>query len=152
MRAGIYPRELSGKSRNQGVYRRRSTPTLWPIFRRSRRYTSELRRSEVSRRHRGPLLSIAKRLWPRWLIRRLLKRHGLYLLITAVKARLVLLVRATARGIMMGKTTRSGARFGAHRSSRHRCQFCGAVPARRSCTGLSIAGSAVAGWPLQGSQ
>ena len=45
----------------------------------------DLLQSEVGRRHRGPLLSIAKKLWPRWLIRRLLKRHGLYLLITAVK-------------------------------------------------------------------
>jgi hypothetical protein len=44
-----------------------------------------LLQSEVGRRHRGPLLSIAKKLWPRWLIRKLLKRHGLYLLITAVK-------------------------------------------------------------------
>jgi SAM-dependent methyltransferase len=45
----------------------------------------DLLQSEVGRRHRGPLLSIAKKLWPRWLIRKLLKRHGLYLLITAVK-------------------------------------------------------------------
>jgi SAM-dependent methyltransferase len=45
----------------------------------------DLLQSEVGRRHRGPLLSIAKKLWPRWLIRRLLNRHGLYLLITAVK-------------------------------------------------------------------
>jgi len=39
----------------------------------------DLLQSEVGRRPRGPLLSIAKKLWPRWLIRRLLKRHGLYL-------------------------------------------------------------------------
>ncbi len=45
----------------------------------------DLLQSEVGRRHRGPLLSIAKRLWPRWLIRRMFKRHGLYLMITAVK-------------------------------------------------------------------
>jgi hypothetical protein len=45
----------------------------------------DLLQSEVGRRHRGPLLSTAKKLWPRWLIRKLLKRHGLYLLITAVK-------------------------------------------------------------------
>jgi SAM-dependent methyltransferase len=45
----------------------------------------DLLQSEVGRRHRGPLLRVAKKLWPRWLIRRLLKRHGLYLLITAVK-------------------------------------------------------------------
>jgi hypothetical protein len=31
------------------------------------------------------LLSIAKALWPRWLLKRLFRRHGLYLLIEAVK-------------------------------------------------------------------
>jgi hypothetical protein len=45
----------------------------------------DLLQSEVGRRHRGPLLSVGKKIWPRWLIRRLLKRRGLYLLITAVK-------------------------------------------------------------------
>ncbi len=37
----------------------------------------------VGQRHRGPLLSMAKALYPRWLIRRLFPRHGLYLLIRA---------------------------------------------------------------------
>lgn len=45
----------------------------------------DLLQSEVGRRHRGPLLSLAKAIWPRWLIRRLLGRHGLYLMISAVK-------------------------------------------------------------------
>jgi len=39
----------------------------------------------VGKRHGGPLLSIAKRIWPRWLIRRLLAGHGTYLLIDATK-------------------------------------------------------------------
>jgi SAM-dependent methyltransferase len=39
----------------------------------------------VGQRHRGRLLSLAKALWPRPLIRALLPGHGLYLLIDAVK-------------------------------------------------------------------
>lgn len=40
---------------------------------------------EVGQRHRGGLLTTAKKIWPRWLIRTLFPRLGLYLLITAVK-------------------------------------------------------------------
>ncbi len=40
---------------------------------------------EVGQRHRSLSLNVAKRLWPRWLIRRLFRRHGLFLLIEAVK-------------------------------------------------------------------
>jgi ubiquinone/menaquinone biosynthesis C-methylase UbiE len=39
----------------------------------------------VGQRHGGTLLSLAKRLWPRWLLRRLARRHGLCLMITATK-------------------------------------------------------------------
>lgn len=39
----------------------------------------------VGQRHRGPLLALAKCLWPRALIRRWLSGRGLYLLIDAVK-------------------------------------------------------------------
>jgi SAM-dependent methyltransferase len=45
----------------------------------------DLLQGAVGQRHRGPLLSLAKRLWPRWLIRRVLARHGLLLLIDATK-------------------------------------------------------------------
>jgi hypothetical protein len=45
----------------------------------------DLLQSEVGQRHRGPLLSLAKALWPRALIRRLLSRHGLMLLVEARK-------------------------------------------------------------------
>lgn len=40
---------------------------------------------EAGQRHRGLLLSTARRLWPRALIRRWLERRGLFLIITAVK-------------------------------------------------------------------
>jgi len=39
----------------------------------------------VGQRHSGMLLRIVKALWPRWLLKRLFRRHGLYLLIEAVK-------------------------------------------------------------------
>jgi ubiquinone/menaquinone biosynthesis C-methylase UbiE len=45
----------------------------------------DLLSSQAGQRHRGPLLAIARRLWPRWLIRLLLRRHGLFLLVTARK-------------------------------------------------------------------
>ena len=40
---------------------------------------------EVGQQHRGPLLTIAKKLWPRWLLRRVARNHGLMVLIDAVK-------------------------------------------------------------------
>lgn len=45
----------------------------------------DLLEGDVGQRHGGPLLSLAKRLWPRALIRRWLSGRGLYLLINAVK-------------------------------------------------------------------
>ena len=45
----------------------------------------DLLEGAVGQRHRGPLLSTAKRVYPRALIRRFLKGHGLYLLIDAQK-------------------------------------------------------------------
>lgn len=45
----------------------------------------DLLTSEVGQRHRGSLLTIAKALWPRWLIRTLLLRRGLFLLAQATK-------------------------------------------------------------------
>jgi ubiquinone/menaquinone biosynthesis C-methylase UbiE len=46
----------------------------------------DLLTSEAGQRHRGPLLDIARAIWPRWLIRKLLKKHGLFMMIRAVKA------------------------------------------------------------------
>jgi SAM-dependent methyltransferase len=43
----------------------------------------DLLQAEVGRRHRGPLLTLIKAVWPRWLLRRAARRFGLYLLIEA---------------------------------------------------------------------
>jgi ubiquinone/menaquinone biosynthesis C-methylase UbiE len=45
----------------------------------------DLLQGNVGARHRGALLSIATTLWPRWFLKRLAPRIGLYLLIEAVK-------------------------------------------------------------------
>jgi SAM-dependent methyltransferase len=45
----------------------------------------DLLQGAVGQRHGGPLLRLAKRIWPRALIRRLLSRHGLMLLVEARK-------------------------------------------------------------------
>lgn len=45
----------------------------------------DLLESEAGQRHRGALLALARRFWPRGLIRRILPRHGLFMMIRAVK-------------------------------------------------------------------
>lgn len=45
----------------------------------------DLMLGEAGQRHKGPALKIAKKIWPRFLIGKLLKNHGLHLLIHAVK-------------------------------------------------------------------
>jgi hypothetical protein len=45
----------------------------------------DLLEGAVGQRHGGLLLSVAKRLWPRPLLRTLFKNHGLFLLIDASK-------------------------------------------------------------------
>ncbi len=45
----------------------------------------DLLEGAVGQRHRGILLSIAKKLWPRRLLKALFKNHGLMLLIEARK-------------------------------------------------------------------
>ncbi len=47
----------------------------------------DLLTSEAGQRHRGALLSIARAVWPRWLIRALLPGHGLFMLIQGRKPR-----------------------------------------------------------------
>jgi len=47
---------------------------------------ADLLSSGAGQRHRGPLLAIARRLWPRRAIRRWCSEHGAFLLITATKA------------------------------------------------------------------
>jgi SAM-dependent methyltransferase len=46
---------------------------------------SDLLESAAGQRHRGVMLAVAQRLWPRFLLRRLAVNHGLLMLITAVK-------------------------------------------------------------------
>jgi SAM-dependent methyltransferase len=45
----------------------------------------DLLESVAGQRHRGAFLSIARRIWPRALLRRIAARHGLFMLISAAK-------------------------------------------------------------------
>jgi SAM-dependent methyltransferase len=45
----------------------------------------DLLESAAGQRHRGPLLALAQGIWPRALLRRIARRQGLFMLITAVK-------------------------------------------------------------------
>lgn len=45
----------------------------------------DLLTSDAGQRHRGPLLSLARRVWPRRVIRKFLKEYGLFMMITARK-------------------------------------------------------------------
>jgi SAM-dependent methyltransferase len=45
----------------------------------------DLLESVAGQRHRGAFLSVARRIWPRALLRRFGERHGLFMLITAIK-------------------------------------------------------------------
>jgi SAM-dependent methyltransferase len=45
----------------------------------------DLLSSQAGQRHNGLLLEVARKVWPRWLIKLLFSRNGLFMLITAVK-------------------------------------------------------------------
>lgn len=45
----------------------------------------DLLTSWAGQRHQGLFLAVARKVWPRWLIQRLFRRHGLFMLIRAVK-------------------------------------------------------------------
>jgi hypothetical protein len=45
----------------------------------------DLLASPAGQRHRGLLLTLARRLWPRWFVRRFCRRLGLFLLVEASK-------------------------------------------------------------------
>ncbi len=45
----------------------------------------DLLSSSAGQRHQGPLLSVARLVWPRWLIRTFFSKHGLFMLITATR-------------------------------------------------------------------
>lgn len=46
---------------------------------------ADLLTSPVGQRHRGLALDIARRVWPRWIIKKLFPRHGLFLMVRATK-------------------------------------------------------------------
>jgi hypothetical protein len=45
----------------------------------------DLLQGAVGQRHRGAVLTVAKRLWPRWFIKKFLRNHGLFMMIEATK-------------------------------------------------------------------
>ena len=45
----------------------------------------DLLESAVGQRHRGPILTIARKCWPRWFIRRALGKWGLYMLMSGTR-------------------------------------------------------------------
>jgi hypothetical protein len=46
---------------------------------------ADLLKGAVGQRHRSVALTIGRRLWPRFLLKRLFRNHGLYLFIEATK-------------------------------------------------------------------
>ena len=85
--ADIYARHLeSPGTKAYSVSRARG---LFAIFRDVEIQTSlthaDLLESDVGQRHRGAFLSLARRIWPRALLRRIGSRHGLSMLICATK-------------------------------------------------------------------
>ena len=83
----IYAEHL--ESPGTKAYSVRDAQAMFAMFDSSRVSTQlsfgDLLMGEVGQRHRGALLGLARRLWPRWLIRRLFVNYGLMLLIDAVK-------------------------------------------------------------------
>jgi len=83
----IYAKHL--ESPGTQAFSRREAMAMCSDFRlvrmQSRLSFGDLLQGAVGQRHRSRLLTAAKHLWPRWLIRRALPTHGLMLLIDAVK-------------------------------------------------------------------
>lgn len=83
----IYSQHL--ESPGTKAYTYTEAKDMFSMFRRSdvvvQLCFGDLLEGEVGQRHTGLLLSLARKVWPRALIRRLLKSYGLYLLIEAVK-------------------------------------------------------------------
>jgi hypothetical protein len=83
----IYSRYL--ESPGTKAYSRNEAGTLFDEFHevemRVQLTHADLLASSVGQRHRGLLLNIGRRLWPRWLIKAVLPGHGLFLLIRGRK-------------------------------------------------------------------
>lgn len=84
--AEIYDRYL--ESPGTKAYSMREARELFAGFREvrvsSRLSFSDLLEGAVGQRHEGGLLRFAKKVWPRWLLRRVARNHGLLLFIDAV--------------------------------------------------------------------
>tara|TARA_R110002033_G_scaffold58885_1_gene108612 strand:+ start:1603 stop:2436 length:834 start_codon:yes stop_codon:yes gene_type:complete len=84
----IYAKYL--ESPGTKAYTERQARTLFQSFDNVKISTvlthGDLLESEAGQRHRGVILSIAKRIWPRTLIKRFFPKSGLFMLITAQKA------------------------------------------------------------------
>jgi SAM-dependent methyltransferase len=85
--ADLYARHL--ESPGTKAYSIGEARAMFSAFRRTSAWSQlsfgDLLEGAVGQRHRGLVLSTAKALWPRWLLRRVLRRHGLMLLVEAVK-------------------------------------------------------------------
>jgi ubiquinone/menaquinone biosynthesis C-methylase UbiE len=85
--ADIYATQL--ESPGTKVYSTREAAQLFGSFGSVKTSTAlsvgDLMQGAAGQRHRGPLLTIAKRLWPRWFIKTFLPNHGLFLMIEAAK-------------------------------------------------------------------
>jgi ubiquinone/menaquinone biosynthesis C-methylase UbiE len=83
----IFPRYL--ESPGTKAYSRTELRAMLSKFRsvaiRTELCHGDLLDSEAGQRHRGPLLDFARRVWPRWFIRRFLRGHGLFLLVNVTK-------------------------------------------------------------------
>jgi SAM-dependent methyltransferase len=83
----IYANHL--ESPGTKAYSRRQARALFAAFPRlqieTRLTHGDLLESEAGQRHAGRIIRIARRVWPRTLLRRLAAGHGLFMLITAVK-------------------------------------------------------------------
>jgi len=83
----IYAKYL--ESPGTKAYSRREAAVLFSIFSEVKISTQlsfgDLLEGAVGQRHRGILLSIVKNIWPRWMLKKMFKNHGLLLLIEAKK-------------------------------------------------------------------
>ena len=72
------------------AYDRAQTAEMFDAFAETRMQTAlsvgDLMEGAAGQRHRGALLALARRVWPRWLIRKCLAGYGLFLMIEATKS------------------------------------------------------------------
>jgi SAM-dependent methyltransferase len=85
--ADIYARHLEspGTQAFPAEQARAMFDGFWQVSLRVELSCGDLLEGAAGQRHSGPLLAAARRLWPRAILRRTMRRHGLFLLIEAVK-------------------------------------------------------------------